>query len=90
MKLDRTGVLLFDQETYNYQVKSNIGFSVANGISLVRNNFLTNYLLKKRKPVIYQELESLKSNGHGDRSEIGKLKANMKKIEAALCLPLVK
>ncbi|MDZ7798500.1 MAG: hypothetical protein U5L76_02665 [Patescibacteria group bacterium] len=55
MKLDRTGVLLFDQETHNYQVKSNIGFSVANGISLVRNNFLTNYLLEKRKPVIYQK-----------------------------------
>ncbi|MDZ7798145.1 MAG: ATP-binding protein [Patescibacteria group bacterium] len=88
MKLDRTGVLLFDQETHNYQVKSNIGFSVANGISLVRNNFLTNYLLEKRKPVIYQELESLKSN-QGEKSEIGKLKANMKRIEAALCLPLI-
>jgi len=53
MKLDRSGVLLFDEKTHNYEVKNTIGFTIANGISLVRNNFLTNYLLKTRDPVIY-------------------------------------
>jgi len=89
MKLDRTGVLLFDEQTHNYEVRQTIGFTVANGISLVRNNFLTNYLLEKRQPVIYQELESLQNNGNGENSEIGKLKTNMKRIEASLCLPLI-
>jgi GAF domain-containing protein len=34
-------------------------------------------------------LESLQNNGNGEKAEIGKLKANMKRIEASLCLPLI-
>jgi len=89
MKLDRAGVLLFDEQTSNYQIKKTIGFTEANGISLVRSNFLTNYLSKNRHSILYQELESLQNNGEGEKSEIGKLKSNMKRIEASLCLPLL-
>jgi len=89
MKLDRAGVLLFDEQTSNYQIKKTIGFTEANGISLVRSNFLTSYLSKNRRSILYQELESLQNNDKGEKSEIGKLKSNMKRIEASLCLPLL-
>lgn len=89
MRLDRAGVLLLNEQTSNYQVQKTIGFAADNGISLVRNNFLTSHLLKTRQPVIFQELESWPENSDSERSEIGKLKFNMKHIEAALCLPLI-
>lgn len=87
MKLDRAGVLLYDQTTSNYHIVKNIGFNEENGISLVRNNFLTNYLTTKRRSVLLQELEGMQIAGQGN-GEVGKLVVNMKRIEAALCLPL--
>ena len=89
MKLDRAGVLLFDEQTSNYQVKKTIGFTEANGISLVRSNFLTSYLSKNRRSVLYQELDSLPTGNKEEKSEISKLKSNMKLIEASICLPLL-
>jgi len=89
MRLDRAGVLLYDERSTNYKVYRTEGFTESNGISLVRNNFLTKYLVETRKPVLYQELESLRSNGNGDKGEIAKLKTNMRRIEAHICLPLL-
>ena len=76
MRLDRAGVLLYDESSSNYKIYRTEGFTESNGISLVRNNFLTNYLIKSRKPILYQELESIQSNGNGDTAEIAKLKTN--------------
>ncbi len=89
MQLDRTGVLLYDERSSNYKIYRTEGFTESNGISLVRNNFLTSYLVQTRKSVLYQELEQLKENGNGDRGEIAKLKTNMQRIEAHICLPLL-
>ncbi|MFA5030377.1 MAG: ATP-binding protein [Patescibacteria group bacterium] len=89
MHLDRAGVLLYDEHSSNYKIYRTEGFTESNGISLVRNNFLTSYLVQTRKPVLYQELEQLKENGNGDKGEIAKLKTNMQRIEAHICLPLL-
>lgn len=89
MRLDRAGVLLYDSTSSNYKIYRTEGFTESNGISLVRNNFLTSYLIQSRKPVLYQELESLQTNGNGDKGEIAKLKTNMSRIEAHICLPLL-
>jgi len=89
MHLDRAGVLLYDESSSNYKIYRTEGFTESNGISLVRNNFLTNYLIKSRKSILYQELESIQSNGNGDKAEIAKLKANMQHIEAHICLSLL-
>ena len=91
MRLDRAGVLLFDKKSNNYRVVSIIGFTAENGISLVRSNFLIEALKKKQKPIILQELAYLaeESSNKRSRSAVGKLKANMQRIEASLCLPLL-
>ncbi len=89
MRLDRAGVLLYDEHSSNYKIYRTEGFTESNGISLVRNNFLTNYLVQSRKPILYQELEQLKETGNGNKGEIEKLKTNMRRIEAHICLPLL-
>ncbi len=89
MRLDRSGVLLYDNPSSNFKIYRTEGFTESNGISLVRNNFLTGYLIKNRMPVLYQELESLQNNGNGEKAEIAKLQTNMRRIEAHICLPLL-
>ncbi|MHA1228838.1 MAG: histidine kinase N-terminal 7TM domain-containing protein, partial [Candidatus Hodarchaeales archaeon] len=90
MKLDKTGVLLREPKTGDYRIQKIIGFKEENGISLVRDNFLTAYLQRTRKPVVYEELglaiRDIKSKAEKEKLE--DLRANMKRIEAKLCLPL--
>lgn len=91
MRLERVGVLLKDSETSDhYKIKKVVGFHEDNGISLVRDSFLTKYLEEKRTPLLYEELEFiLKDSLPGDqRTQIETLANNMKHIEAELCLPL--
>jgi len=90
MKLDRTGVLLRDSETKTYRIQKIIGFKEENGISLVKDNFLTIYLERTKKPLVYEEL-SLVIRDAKDKTEkekLEKLRVDMKRIEAKLCLPL--
>ncbi|MEA3446403.1 MAG: GAF domain-containing protein, partial [Bacteroidota bacterium] len=89
MHLDRVGVLLYDKHSSNYKIYRTEGFTESNGISLVRNNFLTNHLMQTRQSILYQELELLQNNDNGDKAEIAKLKTNMQRIEAHICLPLL-
>ena len=92
MKLDKAGVLLRDFETGKYRIQKIIGFREENGISLVRDNFLTFYLERTKKPLVYGEL-SLAIKDAKDENEKEKLKnlqMNMKRIEAELCLPLLR
>ncbi|RLC38165.1 MAG: hypothetical protein DRH33_04935 [Candidatus Nealsonbacteria bacterium] len=90
MKLDRTVILLRDPQTRTYRIIKNIGFREENGISLVKDNFLTRYLEKTQKPLVYEELSLAIRDikDEGERKNLEKLKQNMRKIEAALCLPL--
>ncbi len=90
MKLDRTIVLLRNPETGDYQIQKNIGFKEENGISLVRDNFLTRYLEKTQNPLVYEELSLVIRDikDEKERKNLESLKKSMKKIKAALCLPL--
>jgi len=90
MKLDRTVILLRESGNGDYRIQKNIGFREENGISLVKDNFLTAWLEKNQTPLVYEELsliirDVLKKE---EKESLEKIKENMKKIEAALCLPL--
>ena len=90
MKLDRTIILLKGAETKEYRIQKNIGFREENGISLVKDNFLTLWLEKTQNPLVYEELSLIIKDTiqKEEKRKLEKLKSNMKSIEAALCLPL--
>lgn len=93
MRLERSGVLLREerQGAINYKIERVAGFNEENGISLVKDSFLTNYLAKIQKPLVREELGFL-SDIDKDAQEKEKfinLKEQMTKIEASLCLPLI-
>ncbi len=91
MKLDRTVILLRESGNGDYKIQKNIGFREENGISLVKDNFLTIYLEKTQKPLVYEEISLVirDTSDKEEKEQLEKLKENMKKIEAALCLPLL-
>lgn len=91
MKLERIVILLRDQRTGNYKIKKNIGFREENGISLVKDNFLTKFLEENKKPLVYEELSLIikDTKNEKEKEKFEKLKNNMKRIEARLCLPLL-
>jgi len=90
MKLDRTVVLLKEPGGKEYKIQKNIGFREENGISLVKDNFLTLWLERTQKPLVYEEISLIirDTAKREEREKLEKLQSNMKKIEAALCLPL--
>lgn len=92
MGLDRAGVLLLSGEknSKRYAVAKVVGFNEQNGISLVRNNFLVQWLEQNRKLIVVEELSWLieETVGSAERSQLMRLKTNMGKIEASMCLPL--
>jgi len=93
MKLERGGVLLINQENgeKKYKIQKVIGFNQENGISLVKDSFLTQYLEKLQKPLLLDELGLLANEtfSQEERENFNRLQRQMKKIEAALCLPLI-
>jgi signal transduction histidine kinase len=93
MSLDRSGVLLINDsiQPVKYQIAKVVGFNRQNGISLVQDNFLTQYLTKNQKPLVREELDFLsdQSETEIDKKSFLTLKEHMSKIEAFLCLPLI-
>ncbi len=91
MKLDRTVILLRNEKTGKFDIKRNFGFKEENGISLVKDSFLTEYLKKTQKPLVYDELTAMISDAKSEeeRKKIKNLRKNMQKIEAALCNLLI-
>lgn len=93
MQLERAGVLLSDesQKPVHYQIAKTLGFNVQNGISLVSDNFLTQYLQKSKVPLVRDELDYFIENTRlkNEKEGFAKLKDNMTRIEASLCLPLL-
>jgi signal transduction histidine kinase len=89
MKLDRT-VVLMREKSGHYAILRNIGFKEENGISLVKDNFLTRYLEKTKKPLVYGEISLLQRDTvfREEKENLEKLQENMRKIEANICLPL--
>ena len=90
MKLDKAGVLLRDEASGVYQIQKIVGFKEENGISLVKDNFLTEYLQKTGKSLVHEELRlQIRDAANSElRQRLSNLRDNMKKIEAAICLPL--
>jgi len=91
MKLDRTVILIREEGNGDYRIQKNIGFKEENGISLVKDNFLTVYLEKTQMPLVYEELSLIiRDTPRGrEKERLETLRRNMKTIEAALCLPLL-
>ena len=91
MGLERAGVLLRDEATGQYKIQKIIGFKEENGISLVRDNFLTEHLQKTRRPLVYEELKLMMRDAQDEqiKQALLNLRDNMKRIEAVLCLPLM-
>ena len=93
MQLNRAGVLLINQDkkTIHYSIAKVIGFNTQNGISLVKDNFLTRYLQKSQKPLVRDELKLLSrdAKSKSDSDSFANLHRNMEHIEASLCLPLM-
>jgi len=91
MKLDRAVILLRDEKTKKFDVKRNFGFKEENGISLVKDSFLTEHLKKTQKPLVYEEFNAMMSDAKSEeeKKKIENLRKNMQKIEAALCNLLI-
>lgn len=94
MGLNRAGVLLADKpgDKAHYKIAKVIGFDVTNGISLVKDNFLTKYLKNTAKPLVREELSYISQNTKSskDAKALLNLEESMKHIEASLCVPLIK
>ena len=93
MQLNRAGVLLLDksQSPDLYRIAKVIGFNEQNGISLVRDNFLTKYLEKTKLPLVSDELILLARDAKSKKEQesFERLYEHMEHIEASLCLPLI-
>lgn len=89
IKLDKVVVILKNPDTGIYEIKKNIGFEQKNGISLVKDSFLTEYLEKTQQPLVYEELSLIAKDNENQKEKIGKLKEEMKRIGASVCLPLI-
>ncbi|MDD5145443.1 MAG: ATP-binding protein [Candidatus Pacebacteria bacterium] len=90
MKLDRTVILLRETGSGEYKIQKNVGFKEENGISLVKDNFLTTYLERTQKSLVYEELLLIIRDAReaSEKEKLEYLRENMKKIEASLCIPL--
>jgi hypothetical protein len=86
MQLDRAGILSIDQDgqTTKYKIAKVIGFNENNGISLVQDNFLTQYLEKTQKPLVRDELQmrARDSKIMSDRQNFNQLAENMKQYRS--------
>lgn len=91
MQVERVGVLLKEEGgSDHYRIQKIIGFREENGISLVKDNFLTQYLFETKRSVIYEELQLTIRDTFDEikRQQLETLSNNMKRIEAELCIPL--
>lgn len=90
IKLDRTVVLLKESDDGEYNIQKNIGFKEENSIALVKDNFLTDWLEKTQNPLVYEEIALIirDTTNREEKERLVVLQDNMKRIEAALCLPL--
>ncbi|MDD5527995.1 MAG: ATP-binding protein [Patescibacteria group bacterium] len=93
IRLNRAGVLLVKkfQKPVRFEIAKVVGFNEHNGISLVKDSFLTKYLEKTREPIVADELALLARDAKSaaERKNFQKLYENMFHIEASICLPLI-
>ena len=94
MGLNRAGVLLADRQgkETHYKIAKVIGFDITNGISLVKDNFLTKHLKLTSKPLVREELPYISQDTRSPKEAQAflNLAKEMEHIEASLCLPLLR
>jgi signal transduction histidine kinase len=91
MNIERAGILLKSPKSSRYLMAKVVNFDKANGISLVRDNYLTQWLEKNKKALVLEEL-ALQYRDTADKEEkdkIRRLEKNMARIQAKLVLPLI-
>lgn len=91
MRLSRVAVLINDFQNKHYKIQKTIGFDEYNGISLVKDNFLTTYLEVHPQTIALDELKSLieETPDLNEKDRLGQLYDHMIHIEAALIIPVV-
>lgn len=91
MRLNRVAVLVRDYNNNHYKIQKTLGFNEENGISLVRDNFLTNYIEKSQHLVVLEEIDRLieESPSSLSKEQLRQLKEHMIYIEASLLLPII-
>jgi len=92
--LKKVGILLYDSRTSKYLPHSLIGFHEDNGVSLVRNNFLLDYLRTHQRPLVQPEINLMLKNlrplaSIEDISALEKLQIHLQRIEAVICCPII-
>lgn len=93
MGLNRAGVLLIDktEKEINYKIAKVTGFDITNGISLIKDSFLTKYLKQIAKPLVREELAMIAGDARTSKESQSflNLEKEMAHIKASLCLPLL-
>lgn len=91
LKVNRVGVLAWDATAKQYDIEKTVGFNESNGISHIRQDFLTDYLQKYPQIIILEELDKLKEEAAevSGKEVLLELENRMKHIEAALIVPIV-
>jgi len=92
--LKKIGILLYDSRTSKYLPHSLIGFHEDNGVSLVRNNFLLDYLRTHQRPLVEPEIHLMLENlppstPAKNVSDLEKLQNHLQRIEAVVCCPII-
>ncbi|MFA6250249.1 MAG: ATP-binding protein [Candidatus Shapirobacteria bacterium] len=93
MGLTRAAVLItdLDKESNHYKITKTIGFNETNGISMVKDNFLTQFLEKNPRILVIDELQKIteESPDPHEQQKIQELIDHMIHIEAGLIIPVV-
>ncbi|MFH0937608.1 MAG: GAF domain-containing sensor histidine kinase [Candidatus Daviesbacteria bacterium] len=91
MRLSRIAILVRDFSDNHYKIQRTVGFNEENGISLVKDNFLTSYLEVHPQIIVLEEIRTLisEANIEIEKDRLQQLYDHMEHIEAALIVPVV-
>ncbi|MFA5248381.1 MAG: ATP-binding protein [Patescibacteria group bacterium] len=93
IQLDRAGVLLANvsKSPIIFKTAKVIGFNEKDGISLVKDNFLINYLEKTKQPLVADELLFLANTGKipVKKKKLEGIYESMNRLKISICLPLI-
>ncbi|MCL4366085.1 ATP-binding protein [Patescibacteria group bacterium] len=91
LKLHRVAVLVRDFSSNHYKIQKTVGFNEENGISMVRDNFLTSFLEQNPKIIVLEEVREMIEDALNvaEKERLQELYSHMEHIEAALIIPII-
>lgn len=91
MLLDRVAVLVRNPRDTHYKVQKTIGFNEENGILLVKDSFLTEYLERNLQMIALDEVKRLykESRYQFEKEGFKDIADQMEQIEACLIVPVI-